>query len=207
MEEGTIIRENQIVIRLPDLQNMQVDVQINESHVNRIKPGQPAEIELDADPDNVLRGEVKEVAAYPNPIRWHGAPLEYDAVVQLIDPPTTIRPGLRAKVKILFEERPKVLQVPLAAVIEHDELLYCLVREENGWRTQQIQLGSNNNTHVVVEEGLADGDQVSLTPFRHIKRSDLPDVNPLEIAGDRRAKKHPIESASSRPDTNAAPAS
>ena len=68
IEEGTIIRENQVVIRLPDLQSMQVDVKINESHVNRIRTKQLSQIELDSDPKNVLRGEVQEVAAYPSRI-------------------------------------------------------------------------------------------------------------------------------------------
>lgn len=207
IEEGTIIRENQVIIRLPDLQNMQVDVKINESHVNRIKAGQPAEIELDADPDNVLRGEVQEVAPYPFPIRWHGAPMEYGAVVKIIDPPPTIRPGLRAKVKIIFESQLDVMQLPLAAVIERGDRHYCLVREEGGWRTQAIQLTSNNNTHVVVDGGLNDGDQVSLTPFRHIKRSDLPEVAPDELASGEEAKARSVESASSRGAAEAAPAS
>ena len=207
MEEGTMIRENQIVIRLPDLQNMQVDVAINESHVNRVRKGQLAEIELDADPGHLLRGEVLEVAAYPFPIRWHGAPLEYGAVIKVIDPPPTIRPGLRAKVKMYFESKPQVLQVPLAAVIEHGDRHFCLVREQHGWRTQPIRLGSNNNTHVIVEEGLADGDQVALTPFRHIKRSDLPDVTPSEVVAGEPARLPLINAATSNAAAERAPAS
>ncbi len=207
MEEGTIIRENQIVIRLPDLANMQVDVNVNESHVNRIRKGQPAVIELDADPDNILRGEVTEIAAYPDPIRWHGAPLEYGTVVRVIDPPPTIRPGLRAKVKVFFESEPQVLQVPLAAVVEHDEQHFCLVRADDGWRTQQIQLGANNNTHVVIEEGLADGDQVALTPFQHIKRSELPAAPASEVARGDTRDSVPLKAAASTDAKKVAPAS
>ena len=81
IEEGAIIRDNQVVVRLPDIQNMEVAVRINESHINRVVAGQLAKIELDADPDNPLDGEVNEVAAYPFPLRWHGAPLEYDTKV------------------------------------------------------------------------------------------------------------------------------
>jgi multidrug resistance efflux pump len=196
IEEGIRIRENQIVIRLPDLTNMQVDVKINESHVNHVKPGQPAEIELDADPDNVLRGIVKKVAPYPFPLRWHGAPLEYGAVITIIDPPPTIRPGLRAKVKIVFYSKSNVLQVPLAAVVDHGDQHYCLVRERAGWRAQSIQIGLNNNTHVIVEHGLAIGDQVTLTPFRFIKRSELPDM-PTGIATDKKPRSGLINSANS----------
>ncbi len=196
IEEGTLIRENQVVIRLPDLKNMQVDVKINESHVNRIKPGQPARITLDADPGNVLHGTVKEVAPYPFPVRWHGAPMEYGAVVTIDDPPPTIRPGLRAKVKIVFDAQPDVLQVPLASVIEQGERHYCLVRDQDGWRPQPVVIGSNNNNHVVVLDGLAEGDRVSMTPFQHIERSELPDdFQPSNIAADRSSEPAVLEAS------------
>ena len=197
IEEGTVIRDNQIVIRLPDLDNMQVEVKINESHVNHVKPGQRAEIELDADPENLLQGEVVEVAPYPFPVRWHGAPTEYGTTVKIVNPPSTLRPGLRAKVRIIFKSEPEVLQVPLAAVIEHGERHYCLVREPSGWRPQTIRIGPNNNTHVVVESGLSEEDRVALTPFRHIKRSDLPG----ESAGLASSRRKPSDdrSVSSRP--------
>jgi len=200
IEEGTLIRENQVIIRLPDLRNMQVDVKINESHVNRINPGQAARITLDADPDLLLHGKVKEVAPYPFPIRWHGAPMEYGCIVTITDPPTTIRPGLRAKVKIIFESEPDVLLVPLAAVIEQGEQHFCLVRRDESWQPVPVTIGSNNNNQVVVVDGIAEGDQVSITPFRYIERSDLPDPPPAELAtdknGDGRSDKSPISTTS-----------
>jgi len=198
IEEGTLIRENQIIIRLPDLRNMQVDVKINESHVNRIQTGQPARIILDADPEDVLHGKVKEVAPYPFPVRWHGAPMEYGAVVEIDDPPPTIRPGLRAKVKIVFESRPDVLQVPLAAVIEQGGCYYCLVREQAAWHPKPVKIGSNNNNQVVVLEGLAEGEQVSMTPFQHIERSDLPGGTPSGIAADKQHNNHPMSGVAAK---------
>ncbi len=49
IEEGAIIRDNQVVVRLPDIQNMEVAVRINESHINRVVAGQVAKIELDGE--------------------------------------------------------------------------------------------------------------------------------------------------------------
>ncbi|MEC9095488.1 MAG: efflux RND transporter periplasmic adaptor subunit [Planctomycetota bacterium] len=178
IEEGAVIRDNQVVVRLPDIQNMEVAVRINESHINRVVPGQIARIELDADPDNPLEGEVNEVAAYPFPLRWHGAPLEYDTKVTIKDPPTTLRPGLRAKVKIYFESEADVIQVPLAAVIQHEQLYFCLVKDGQDWAPRPVTIGPNNNTHVIVSAGLNEGEMVTLTPFRFIQRSELEDYLP-----------------------------
>ncbi|MGI9467306.1 MAG: efflux RND transporter periplasmic adaptor subunit [Rubripirellula sp.] len=174
IEEGSQIRFNQMVARLPDIKQMQVDVKINESHINRVSPGMRAEITLDADPEKLLFGEVKHVAPYPFPMRWHGAPLEYGVEVAIKDPPPTIRPGLRAKVKIFFEAKDSVLQIPLAAVIAHEKSHYCLVRDGDDWEPTPIIIGPNNNNQVVVIEGITEGDQVALTPFRFIQRADLP---------------------------------
>jgi HlyD family secretion protein len=176
VEEGASIRFNQVFIRLPDLQRMQVNVKINESHVNRIKEGHLASIELDADPGVVLSGEVKSIAPFPFPMRWHGAPLEYGVEVSIVDPPSTIRPGLRAKVKIFYDSFSDVLQVPLASIIAHEDTHYSLVMENGQWKPREVKIGTSNSSMVVVAEGLSEGEQVALTPFEFIKRSDLPTV-------------------------------
>jgi RND family efflux transporter MFP subunit len=174
IEEGSMIRFNQPVIRLPDLGRMQVNVKINESHVNRLKIGQSAQLELDADPGKVLAGEVHSIAPFPFPMRWNGAPLEYGVEVRITDPPANLRPGLRAKVKIFYEAYSDVLQVPLAAVIAHEDSHYSLVREEGQWSPKRIEIGASNGNMVIVAAGLQEGEQVALTPFDFIQRSDLP---------------------------------
>ena len=61
---------------------------------------------------------------------------------------------------------------------------YCLVLRGEDWQTLPIQIGANNNTHVVIHGGLAEGDRVALTPFRFMKRSDLPDAASIDVARD-----------------------
>jgi len=105
--------------------------------------------------------------------------------VAIKDPPGTIRPGLRAKVRIFFEAEASVLQIPLAAVIAHEKSHYCLVRNGDGWDPTPITIGPNNNNQVVVVEGITEGDQVALTPFRFIQRSDLPTATKAAANGQK----------------------
>ena len=196
IEEGTVIRDQQIVIVLPDLKKMQVDVHINESHVNRVSVGDRVEIILDAAPEIPLVGEVKEVAPYPFPRRWHGAPLEYGAIVTIDNPPASIRPGLRAKVKISFASQSNVKQVPIASVIEHQKQYFCLVQKGSDWEVRPVEIGLHSSSTVVVDEGLSVGELVSMTPFQFIGREDLPDAEPVkdEVAGE----KEPVEEMDSQ---------
>lgn len=183
VEEGAVIRDKQLVIVLPDTSKMQVDVRINESHVNRIREGQAVNITLDADPDKPLKGVVKEVSTFPFPRRWHGEPLEFGTTVTILDPPESIRPGLRAKVNIKFDNALQVLQVPLAAVIEHKKHHFCLVRSGSEWDVRTVTIGKHNNSDVVIQAGLDAGERVSMSPFQFIQRADLPDLGePEELA-------------------------
>ncbi|MEK6236866.1 MAG: hypothetical protein N2C14_19330, partial [Planctomycetales bacterium] len=85
------------------------------------------------------------------------------------------------------------LQVPLAAIIEQGKNHYCLVREQEGWTPRPVTIGSNNNDQVIVLTGLSQGDRVSMTPFQHIERGDLPDQETSsedEVASDPRSDEH-----------------
>ena len=81
------------------------------------------------------------------------------------NPPKSLRPGQRAKVHIFVDSQPDVLQAPIQSVVERDGKYYCLVkRDDRTWQLREVEVGSNNDSFVVVEKGLAVGDQVALNP-------------------------------------------
>ena len=57
-----MVYSRQKIFSLPDMTSMQVKVNIHESLVKKIKPGQMAEIRVDAFPNLVLIGKVKTVS-------------------------------------------------------------------------------------------------------------------------------------------------
>ena len=167
IEEGVQVRQGQVVIRLPDPNQMQVDTKINDSKINRITVGSPCRIVLDVNPDLEIEGVLSSVEPFPYPRRWHGAPIEYGAVVELVDPPASLRPGQRAKVNIVAEQRKAVLQVPVQSVEVRDGRQFCVVRNTQGlWEIRPIVAGPNNDSFVVIESGLKEGEQVALNPER-----------------------------------------
>ena len=128
IEEGTLVRENQVVIRLPNPELMQVDTTINEVKVNQVKLKQRVRITLDSDAGTELEGTVKQINAFPYPQRWFGGPLEYGCLVQVLNPPRTLRPGQRATVHINVHTENNVLQAPVSSIVEHAGKRYCVVR-------------------------------------------------------------------------------
>ncbi len=127
IEPGTIIRERQVIIRLPDPSQMRVVARINESRVNLVQRGMRAKILLDAFLNHEITGVVEEVSDYPAPTSfWLQNVKEYEAKVRIENPPPGLRPGFTAQVQIRVAEVPEVLQVPVQAVLEHGGKYYCI---------------------------------------------------------------------------------
>jgi HlyD family secretion protein len=179
IEPGTIIRERQVIIRLPDPSQMRVVARINESRVNLVQRGMRAKILLDAFLNYEITGVVEEVSDYPAPTSyWLQNVKEYEAKVRIENPPPGLRPGFTAQVRIRVAEVPNVLQVPVQAVLEHGNKYYCiLVRGKDSLEAREVRLGLTNDKFVIIEEGLQEGDVVLLNPREFRERVNLPKVS------------------------------
>ncbi|HWB11099.1 MAG TPA: efflux RND transporter periplasmic adaptor subunit [Pirellulales bacterium] len=179
---GTRVREQQVIIRLPDPKKMQVKARISEARVDRVKAGMSVKIELDALPGLALEGRVIKVNPYPSSDNWFNANVkEYATFVEINEPPQALRPGMSAHVAIRVETLPKVLQVPVQAVVERGDKFYCLVRDPQGkLAAREVLIGSTNEKFLVIREGLNDGQEVVMNPRAHLEEVGLPAVD-LEV--------------------------
>src|SRR5690606_26093434 len=105
--EGVTVRENQAIIQLPDPDNMQVQVKINESKINSVAEGMQATIRIDAFPDRPLRGRVKEIKPIPTPASVVSDVKLYSATVLIDGGFEGLRPGLSAEVAFHLGARPE----------------------------------------------------------------------------------------------------
>ncbi len=183
IEEGTMIRERQEIIRLPDPENMQVKAKINEARVSAVETGMPAKIELDAFPDVPLTGTVEKVSEYPLPSSWvSGNVKEYEAIVKIDSFPGNLemRPGMTAKVSIRVEQVSNVVQVPVQAVFEHGGKHYTVLRDGDELVPREVTIGSTNDKDVVIEGGLEAGERVVLGAAKYRDDVGLPELNEEE---------------------------
>jgi HlyD family secretion protein len=189
IEDGTYVRERQTIIRLPDPKQMQVKAKINEARVALVAAGMPATVELDAFPDQILKGKVGKVNEYPIPSSYFtGSVKEYETIIEITEAnlPEGLRPGLTAEIKIRVERTPSVLQVPVQAVFEHGGKHYCVMagEAEGEWVPRQVTIGSTNDKFVVIEKrkegeetGLIEGDKVIMAAFTYRDKLDLPELD------------------------------
>lgn len=163
MQAGSMIRENEVVVMIPDPDQMQVDATVGESQIVHVKKGMPAKIRVDALPGRPLAGTVVYVGEYAEQDDWlSSAQNKYSVKVEFDDPPSDLKPGMNASISIIAEEHANVLTVPLQGVFENGEKTYALVRNGDEWQTREVTIGSANESKIHILKGLEAGDQVAL---------------------------------------------
>jgi len=179
IEEGATVHKDQVLLLMPDLTKMQVKVGIHESIIERIKPGLAAKVAL---PDKTLNGKVSSVASVTRPAGWWtGNVVKYDTIIEL---PSTegLKPGMSAEVEVVIDRHEDVLMIPTPAVVETEKGDFCWVKTAEELQRRSLELGDTDDSFIVVEAGLREGDEVVLNPLAVIEEAQTDALKPFAEA-------------------------
>src|SRR5438094_2619613 len=96
-----------------DLAKLQVDTNVSESDVGRVREGQPATFTVDAYPGQPFHGTVVQVRNAPITVQ---SVVTDDVVVAVDNPGLELKPGLTANVSITTARRDQALRIPVRAL-------------------------------------------------------------------------------------------
>ena len=96
-----------------DLTKMQVDTNVSEADIGRIRVNQPATFTVDAYPGRIFTGTVTSIREAPINVQ---NVITYDAVIGVSNQDLKLFPGMTANVKVLVSQRSNVLRIPNAAL-------------------------------------------------------------------------------------------
>lgn len=121
------------IMRISNLSNMEVSVDVNESDINRVSIGDMADIEIDAFQNQKFKGQVTEIASSSTvegtstdqvtnfAVKVRILPESYEKLLVKDSPnPSPFRPGLSATVDIKTEEF-NGMSVPIQSVTTRDD--------------------------------------------------------------------------------------
>jgi HlyD family secretion protein len=121
------------IMTISDLSTMDVNVDVNENDINRVRVGDPAQIEIDAFLGKKFTGSVTEIGASANVVGTNADQVTNFTVKVRINPasytglinqsaknPSPFRPGLTATVDIQTNSA-KALSVPIQSVTTRDD--------------------------------------------------------------------------------------
>jgi HlyD family secretion protein len=162
-----------------DLTKMQVDTNVSEADVGRVKVGQAATFTVDAYPGRAFKGSVTSIRQAPINVQ---NVITYDVVVGVSNPDLKLFPGMTANVKIMVDQRTDVLKVPNAALRFRPAVAQAapaatggkggrkagaapmqavwVLNAENKPEQVRVKTGETDGTFTEITDGLKEGDRV-----------------------------------------------
>lgn len=159
---GVRIRQRQTIIRLPNLDQMQVKVLVHESQIMHVRPGLKARIRVQ---NRDFEGQVFSLANQPERTRSSQAHIKnYAAIVRIEQTSEHLRPGQTAETEILLARRSDVLTVPVTAVVQQGDEVFAWVQGDESPERREVKLGAVNERFAEISGGLHEGDALVSNP-------------------------------------------
>ena len=156
------------VVSMADMSTLEVEADVSESSLSKIKPGQPCEIQLDAFPELRFRGEVSRLV--PTVDRAKASVL---TKIRFLDPDPRVLPEMSAKIAFLSEALDAARRQPRVAV--HGEAIVAeggasaVFRVENGLAKRVSVTPGAKIGDLVELSGVAPGDTLVLRPAASLR--------------------------------------
>ena len=155
-----------------DLTDMQCIAKVDEADIGEVREGQRVTFTVDAYPDDVFSGSVKQVRQ--NPVTTNNV-VTYEVVISAPNADLKLKPGLTANITIYTLERSGVMSVPAAAlrftpepsvfgnkyVIKDttaDHKLWTL--DGNVLTAHKVEIGVSDGTRTEVISGMKEGSTI-----------------------------------------------
>ncbi|MBL6903217.1 MAG: efflux RND transporter periplasmic adaptor subunit [SAR86 cluster bacterium] len=153
-----------------DMNSLEVEVDVNESYINRVKPGQPAITNLNAYPNWDISSEV--IAIIPTADRNKAT---VKVRIGLLEKDARVLPDMGAKVSFLKDqiiEAPEKLEgvmIPSSSLIKEGNLSYVFVIKNGLITKTKVTVGSLSSNFSRISNGIEVGDNVVTDPSNELQ--------------------------------------
>jgi len=166
---GAAVKAKADVVTIADMSSLVVEVDVSESNIEKVKVGQPCEIQLDALPESRFRGAVHMIV--PTADRSKASVM---VKVRFLERDKRILPEMSARVSFLTrpvspgEQQPKTALNQGAVVTRNGRQVVYLVE---GKRVKEVAVTPGNKIGDLMEikAGLKSGDKVVVNPAAKLR--------------------------------------
>jgi len=171
---GNTIGPNDPTFTVTDLDPLLAFVHVPEKEFRKIAPGQNAEVVIDALGGARFVGTISRISPTVDPQTG-----TFRARVEVPDATRTLKPGMFARVNIVYERRQDALQLPRTAILDADGQQSVFVVATGKAEQRTIRTGLSNGGWIEVLEGLEGSEQVVTVGQAGLKTGTL-----VKIVGD-----------------------
>ena len=152
---GVIESADSSLFVVEDLDTLILRVNVPERELAKLSVGQTAELRFDAVPGRSFSGKIALISPYIN-----AQTATFPVRIRVTDTGSLLRPGMFARVAIVYERKPDALQIPRTALLDGDGPPKVFVVRDGKAAERSVQLGLTNGAWIEVVTGLEDGEQV-----------------------------------------------
>lgn len=177
---GDYVKEGQDLINIEDISTLKVDFRLPETYLSRVRLGQQIEVSSDSVPNEIFKATVDAIDPL---LDANGRAVSVRA--RLSNASGKLRPGLFARVKLIFGERKNVLMVPEQALVAGNPPSLFLVVEGKA-KSIPVKIGQRRTGLVEITEGLQMGDLVVTAGQLKLREGAairMPEQAPAGMAG------------------------
>jgi HlyD family secretion protein len=185
-----------VIMTVADMSVLLAEVEVSEVDVVNVSLGQEAEVKVDALGTEPQKGRVVEIATSGRRDPMQGT-IRFRVKVALEDPDPALRPAMTAKVDILTATSDEAITAPIQSVvkrtlddegeevkgtaakgIEESDVVYIVADGEAA--VLAVETGISDELYVEIIDGLADGQEVIIGPYRTLKNMHAGDAVKVE---------------------------
>ena len=164
------------IVAIADMNSLEAEVDVNESNVAQLQPNQPAEIQVQAIPNNTYKGVLRQVI--PTADRTKAT---VTVKVSILDKDKYLRPEMSCNVTFLEPQKQtqragaapqRIITISKDAVITRDGKSMVFAIEDNRVRSLPITTGAYLHGQVIVKQGLAGSETLVNNPPQKLKDGD-----------------------------------
>lgn len=197
---GTAQMQGTEMMRIADLSVMNALVDVDENDIVYVKIGDTATINVDALPNQQIKGIVVEIAhsAKMSNTGTQEEVTNFQVKIRVIDPDKRLRPGMSCNVEISTETHRNVLAVPLQSVTvrqsENDDdnkdksdedmtsekksaneknkrpPTVVFVNVQNQAKKRKVETGLSDQGYIEIKSGLKEGDEIISGNFQAVNK-------------------------------------
>ncbi|MGZ5444908.1 MAG: efflux RND transporter periplasmic adaptor subunit [Thermoanaerobaculia bacterium] len=180
---GTMNNPGTKLLTIADMSVVEAVMEVDETDIPNVRVGQRATVTIDAYPNKTFSGVVTEVGS--SPMTGAGGStgteaINFEVKIQLDQPPAGVRPGFSASADIVTGTRPKVLAIPIQALVVREKPGAApgkTAQEEEGVYLHQngkvkfapVTTGLAGESNIEIVKGLSEGQQIVTGPFRALR--------------------------------------
>jgi membrane fusion protein (multidrug efflux system) len=152
---GVIDSADSALFVVEDLDSLILRVNVPERELAKLSVGQIAELSFDAVPSRSFTGKIALVSPYVD-----AGTATFGVRIRVTETGGLLRPGMFARIAIIYERKPDALQIPRTALLDGDGPPRVFVVKDGKAVERAVQLGLSNGAYVEVVTGLNDDEQV-----------------------------------------------